>query len=281
MQRLVMRFQAETDRRVLRSHAAVAGIALAMVLVWAGVAGAQPPPANPDAPETTETVAHRTGLWELFLAGGWIGYTIVALSVVALSLVFEQCFTLRRRAFMPPGVAEQLHHFIANGEFAQAEQLCRQHPSFLTQLVRTGLQEVRVGYSAVEKALEEAAHYHAARLYRRIDLLSVLASIATMLGLLGTVVGLIQAFKRVAESGGAAQAADLAGGIYLALVTTVEGLLVAIPCMAFFALLRNRLDQLVAEAALLAEYSFAGYKRARLLRKVSPDPTRQPASTGG
>ena len=211
--------------------------------------------------------AHRTGLLELFKAGGLIGYVIVGLSVAALALTLEQLFSLRRAAFSPHGMAEQLNELISRGEYRQAEQLCLENRVLLTSLVRAGLQEIRLGYSAVEKAMEEAALFHGARLYRRIELLSVLASLSTMLGLLGTVVGLIKAFREVAESGGMAQAADLATGIYQALVTTVEGLLVAIPCMALFALFRNRLDQLVAETSLLAEYAFAGYKRARVSRR--------------
>ncbi len=222
--------------------------------------------------------AEQTSLLELFKAGGLIGYTIVGISCVAFAIALELSFSLRRSAFAPRGLAEQLHEQIAGGRYSDASQLSLQHRCLLSALVRAGLQEINLGYSAVEKAMEETAQYHGAKLYRRIELLSVTASLATMLGLLGTVVGLIRAFKRVAEAGGMVQASDLATGIYQALVTTVEGLLVAIPCLALFALLRNRLDQLVAETMLAAEYAFAGFKRSRLRRRA--EAARSAAASG-
>ncbi len=224
----------------------------------------QEPAQNEPKPQAS---GHETGLLQLFRAGGLIGYVIVGLSIAAVALTLEQLYTLRWRAFASQALAEQLNELIGRGEYREAERLCLDYPIMLTALVRAGLQEIRLGYAAVEKAMEEAATMHGARIYRRIELLSVLASLSTMLGLLGTVVGLIKAFRKVAEMGGMAQAADLATGIYQALVTTVEGLLVAIPCMALFALFRNRLDQLMAETALLAEYAFAGYKLARVTRR--------------
>ncbi len=247
---------------------------------WALLVGAVGPvlaqedSAPADREQPRPAAAHETGLLELFRAGGLIGYVIVGLSIAALALTLEQLYTLRWRAFVDRGLAEQLSELIGRGEFREAEKLCLDFPIMLSILVRAGLQEVRLGYAAVEKAMEEAAMLHGARIYRRIELLSVLASLSTMLGLLGTVVGLIKAFRKVAEMGGMAQAADLATGIYQALVTTVEGLLVAIPCMALFALFRNRLDQLMAEAALLAEYAFAGYKLARAARRAEAVKTK-------
>lgn len=241
----------------------------------------QPPVSAFAQEEPQEPVRQRdeTSLLELFKAGGIIGYTIVGISCVAFAISLELFFSLRRSAFSPHGLAEELHETIGNGQFTEAAQLCLQRRSLLSAVVRAGLQEISIGYSAVEKAMEEAAQYHGARLYRRIELLSVIASLATMLGLLGTVVGLIRAFKRVAEAGGMVQASDLATGIYQALVTTVEGLLVAIPCLALFALLRNRLDQLVAETLLAAEYAFAGFRRTRARKRADAVKTRS-AHTG-
>src|ERR671914_570403 len=100
----------------------------------------------------------------------------------------------------------------------------------------------------VEKAMEDATAEQAARLFRRIEYLSVIGNIAPMVGLLGTVTGMLLAFKQVADTEGSAGAAQLADGIYQALVTTVAGLIIAIPSLGAFALFRSRVDQLVAEA---------------------------------
>ena len=114
---------------------------------------------------------------------------------------------------------------------------------------------------AVEKALEEALAEQTARLFRRIEYLSVLANIAPMLGLLGTVFGMVLCFRQVANTQGSAGAAQLAEGIYQALVTTVVGLIIAIPSLGAFAILRSRVDQFVAEAAYLAQHAFGSIKR--------------------
>ncbi len=111
--------------------------------------------------------------------------------------------------------------------------------------------------------MEDAVGEQSARLFRKIEYLSVIGNIAPMIGLLGTVVGILLAFQGVADAPGADRTAKLAEGIYGALVTTVGGLLVAIPCLATFAVFRNRVDQLVAEAAYQAQHAFAPLKRRR------------------
>ena len=143
-----------------------------------------------------------------------------------------------------------------------------------------GLAEVEGGWSAVEKALEDATAEQSARLFRKLEYLSVLANIAPMVGLLGTVVGMIMAFKQVAETQGSAGAGDLAEGIYTALVTTVAGLLIAIPSLGAFAIFRSRVDQFVAEAAYLALHVFAPLKRRRLPAKTQNAPPPPPAREG-
>ena len=118
--------------------------------------------------------------------------------------------------------------------------------------------------------MEDATAEQSARLFRKIEFLSVLGSIAPMVGLLGTVIGMILAFQEVADSQGTARAATLAEGIYQALVTTVGGLIVAIPAVAAFAIFRNRVDALVAEAAYAAQHAIAPIKRARVRRATAP-----------
>ena len=112
--------------------------------------------------------------------------------------------------------------------------------------------------------MEEALAEQSARMMRRIEYLSVIGNIAPMVGLLGTVTGMIFAFQRVAVTQGSAGAGDLAEGIYQALVTTVGGLIVAIPSLGAFAIFRNRIDQFVAEAAYSAQHVFTPLKRRKL-----------------
>ena len=125
--------------------------------------------------------------------------------------------------------------------------------------------------------MEDAVAEQAARLYRKIEYLSVIGNLAPMCGLLGTVTGMIFAFQQVAVSQGAAGAADLAEGIYSALVTTVGGLIVAMPALAAFAVFRNRIDQLIAEIAFVAQHVFTPVRRrvsATVRHSVPPTPPR-------
>ncbi|MEA1952287.1 MAG: MotA/TolQ/ExbB proton channel family protein, partial [Planctomycetota bacterium] len=169
------------------------------------------------------------------------------------------------------------------GRMAEARQRCHGQPSFLAFVLGAGLAEVEGGWTAVEKAVEDATADQSARLFRKIEYLSVIGNIAPMLGLLGTVIGMIFAFQQVAETQGAARAGDLAEGIYLALVTTVEGLIVAIPALATFAVFRNRVDQLVAEVAYSAQHTLVPLKRGYRQRGAAtqPPPAPQSGQPGG
>lgn len=208
-----------------------------------------------------ETPAPQINFRDLAVAGGYIGAVIALMSVVMIALVFEHLITIRRGALMPPGLAEQVHQLIGQKQFKQAEELCRRNPSLLGEILQAGLAEAGLDYSDMEKAMEDSAVEQSARLQRKIEYLSVIGSVAPMLGLLGTVWGMILAFLEF-ESKANPQVSELAPGIYKALVTTLMGLGVAVPAVTAFAVFRNRVDGLVAEASLLAEHVFADFRRA-------------------
>lgn len=208
----------------------------------------------------------RLGLRELMEASGAIGLVIVGLSVAAVALVVEHLLSIRRGTLMPHGLAESVHELITKRQIKAAEQACREHPSFLAYVLGAGLSEVGAGWHAVEKGMEDAAASQTARLLRKIDYLQVIATLAPMLGLLGTVWGMIQAFMEF-ETKANPQVSELAPGIYKALVTTLLGLGVAIPSLGVYAAFRNRIDELVAEASLMAEHVFATYKKSLAARR--------------
>ncbi len=203
--------------------------------------------------------------WEIVFSGGPIGIGIMILlilcSVAAVALVIEHIVTIRRDRLVPPGLSDQVRTLLSSGQLAGAQRKCQEEESFLSRMLARGLGEADGGWDAVEKAMEETAAEQASRLFRKVEYLSVIASIAPMLGLLGTVVGMIMAFKQVAETQGAARPSDLAEGIYTALVTTVAGLMIAIPALAAFSFFRNRVDELVAEATYAAEHATLPLKR--------------------
>jgi biopolymer transport protein ExbB len=244
------------------------------------VATSQDTPATPantvDSGHQAQPGPAPQGFFDIVFSGGLTGFLIVllllGLSVCAAALVIEHILSIRASVLMPAGLAEQVQTQLLAGSVTNADALCRQNPSFLAFVLQAGIGEVDGGWTAVEKAMEDAAAEQSARLFRKIEYLSVIANIAPMIGLLGTVIGMIFAFQEVAATQGQARAADLATGIYQALVTTVGGLLVAIPALAAFAIFRNRVDQLVAEGSYMAQHVFAPLKRRRNQKRTTPPP---------
>jgi len=245
----------------------------------------QDPGQAPAAASNTPTGQQSSpqSFWEILKASGVVGLLILLLSIVGVALAIEHLMTIRARVLMPEGLGDEVRCLLAEGNVAAAEERCRRQPSFLAFVLAAGLAEVEGGWSAVEKAMEDATADQSARLLRKVEYLSVIGNIAPMLGLLGTVIGMVLAFHEVADTQGAARAADLAEGIYLALVTTVEGLVVAIPALGAFAVFRNRVDQLVAETAYAAGHATGPLKRRTGTRRPveTPPPGAPPALPRG
>ena len=246
--------------------------AWAIVLVLATAARAQSEAVVSTPPQ---------GLFEIVFSGGILGVSIIlvllALSITATYLVFEHGLTIRREHLIPDDLQHKLRNDFQHGSLEDAVASCQAAPNFLSFVVLQGLAEADGGWPAVEKALEDALAEQAARLLRKIEYLSVIGNIAPMIGLLGTVTGMIFAFQQVASTQGGAGAADLAEGIYQALVTTVGGLIVAIPSLAACAVLRNRVDQLVAESTYVVQHVCRPLKR-RLTAAPTPPPKKPPVT---
>ncbi len=241
--------------------------------------GAAPKPAAaPVAAEPAKKVP--LGFFEILFSGGPIGVIImlalIGVSLTAAYLVFENMLSLRKGELIPAGLSDEVRDLVAAGQYPQAIKVCRDKPCFLSFVLMYGLNEADSGWSEVEKATEDALGEQSARLFRRVEFLSVVGNIAPMLGLLGTVTGMLMAFKVVADTEGTAGASALADGIYQALVTTVVGLIIAIPSLGAFAIFRNRVDQFVAEAAYAAQHALAPLKRGSIASKSPPVPPPPP-----
>jgi biopolymer transport protein ExbB len=216
-----------------------------------------PTPSAPEAP---------TGFLSILFSGGIVGaimiLVLLALSLTAAYLIFDHLMSIRRKDLMPEGLSDQVRQCLLSGDVAAAQEACNSRPSFLSFVLMHGISELEFGWNAVEKATEDALAEQSARLFRKIEYLSVIGNIAPMVGLLGTVIGMIIAFQNVASTvPGTASAPQLAEGIYQALITTVGGLIVAIPSIGAFAIFRNRIDQFVAEAAYMAQHVFTPLRR--------------------
>ncbi|MBS0209101.1 MAG: MotA/TolQ/ExbB proton channel family protein [Planctomycetes bacterium] len=199
----------------------------------------------------------------IILAGGSVGAVIILLSIVAVGLAIDYLRTLRQPVLMPRALVEQVWQLAQQGQIAEALQVCHNDRSCLAIVLEAGLRHADEGWPAIEKGMEDALAEQAGKLYRRIEYLSVIGNIAPMLGLLGTVVGMVFAFRVVATTQGAARAADLAEGIYKALITTVEGLVVAIPALGLFAMFRSRVENMLGQLASTAQQTLAPLRAPR------------------
>lgn len=217
------------------------------------------PPVEPsaddvDAPtsaSSADTPRQRTFL-DTLLAGGYIGVIIMLLSMVAVGFIVEHALSIRKSRLMPEAAIDQLEEWIAAGDLDSAIQFCEdpQQHSLATEVILAGLTRFRssqFGFAEYKSAVEEAGEDYTAGLYRKTDVLSVIGAIAPMLGLFGTVEGMMESFNKIAERGGMARPDELADSIGKALVTTWLGLLVAIPAMVAFSYFRNKIDSIVSE----------------------------------
>lgn len=221
-------------------------------------------------PSTTPTSAPvrvpKRSLLKFLNDGGFIGWVIVLLSVVAVGFGVEHAMTIRRSVLMPETVVDELDDLIRDGKVDEAIQACQvpENHSLVSNVVLAALQRYKnsqFGFAEYKAAVEEAGEDQTARLYRKTEVLNLIGAIAPMLGLLGTVQGMIEAFNVIAASGGMAKPDQLAGGISLALITTFEGLVVAIPVMCAFTYFRGRIDSLVSEAGNRVEQVLAPLAR--------------------
>ena len=186
--------------------------------------------------------------------------SIYACSIASIALIIEHSLTIRRSVIVPELSVAQIKTMFDERRFREALEFCQADPSFVSGVVHAGLIEAANGYEAMERAMGEAAEERAARLYRKIEWLNLLGNVAPMLGLFGTVYGMMVAFGQIAAKGGKANPEDLAGGIMIALVSTFCGLLVAMPALSAYSVFKTRIEQMSMEAALVAEELLANFK---------------------
>jgi biopolymer transport protein ExbB len=187
-------------------------------------------------------------------AGGSIGVIIILLSFGALALLILHLIRIRASALAPQYVVDDLTDLLRSRRIDEAIAYCRddQNACLLSEVMDAGLTRYRrspFGALELKAALEEAGQSQVARLSRSLDALALIAAIAPMLGLLGTVVGINGAFGTISSAEGFARPDQLAGDISLALVTTIMGLILAIPTTAAVTYFRNRIEAIAADIA--------------------------------
>lgn len=190
--------------------------------------------------------------------GGLVGYAIVALSVVALALAGLFFFELRAGILMPEGLYNAVRGELEKGGNDAALARSKKESSFMGHVLSAGLDALRDGRAEARAVMADAADTWMAGSVRRIEYLNLIATISPMLGLLGTVVGMVKTFAALAQSTGPVDPVELSAGIFQALVTTMMGLAVAIPTLLLYTVLRNRADHIQTTVVAAGEQLVSG-----------------------
>lgn len=185
--------------------------------------------------------------------GGFITWgVLIPLSVVTLALILDHAWRTRPSQLLDQELFDQVAAALDRGDVKTAWDLTESEDSFLSAVVRRGLAEAPTGPQAAEYAVIEASEEQAGRLFSRIEYLNIIGNVSPMIGLIGTVYGIILAFNTLADvvrQGGITKPDQLAEGISIALVNTFWGLVIAIPALALYGLYRNRVDGVAAKIA--------------------------------
>jgi biopolymer transport protein ExbB len=181
---------------------------------------------------------------EIVEAGGWVMYPIIACSIVAMAIVLERFWVLRRRRVVPDELMPWVWQLYRKDQLTPEDVEEIRENSPLGRVVAAGLVNRNHSREVMKEAIEETGRQVAHDLERYLNLLGTIGSISPLLGLYGTVLGMIRTFTAITTSG-IGEAAPLAGGIAVALITTAAGLTVAIPTLLFYHVLAGRVDSLV------------------------------------
>ena len=204
---------------------------------------------------------------EIVQSGGWLMVPILLCSVIAAAISVERLWTLQRSRITPKNLLAQVWGSIKNDEFDAPKLRDLRATNPLGQVFAAGISNAKRGREIMKEAMDEAESQVSHDLERYLTSLGIIASVSPLLGLLGTVVGMIKVFTALMIEG-AGNANVLAGGISQALITTAAGLSVAIPALIFHRFFQRRVDELVVnmeqEASKLVDIMHGGQEDPRL-----------------
>ena len=256
---------ANTPRPLLRAALYAAVVAL----FCAGPARAQ----DPGSGESSTSLFEQF-FWSGTPLGRALIWLLLLMSFASIAFAIKLFIDCRRAALVPSDLVERVRELMTAKQYRSAIAYVTEDASYLGRLIGAALVEAGSGYNAMARAIEEEGDYETSKMLRPVEYLNVVGNIAPMLGLFGTVYGMIVAFEALVATGGKPDPATLAGGIGTALVTTFWGLIVAMPALATYALVRNKIDALTAEGITIAADLIKPFKPAA--RRAAPPEGPEP-----
>lgn len=215
---------------------------------------AAPAPAAAEGAGGEGEVKPQNALAYYFGALG-IFYTVVflALSFTLVALIVMNLLTLQRSNIVPADLVETFEEHLNQKRYQEAYDLAKNDDSFLGHVLSAGLAKLQSGYPQAIEAMQEVGEEETMKIEHRLSYVALIGTVSPMVGLLGTVQGMVASFQTIATSPTQPKPSDLAQGISMALVTTLVGLFIAIPAIGLFGILKNRMARMVLEVGILSE----------------------------
>lgn len=218
---------------------------------------AQPPPPPPVAAaseaEQVKPAEQQSYLWWILRSSGLIGLVILVLSIYFLATVGRLFIELRPQVATPPELVKKTEELLQKGDFTGIFNAVKGDASFYARVLTAGIKELPNGIAAAREAMEGVGEVVTVDMERKISMLAVLGTLGPMIGLLGTLKGMISSFSVIALSDVQLKASEVAGGISEALLLTFEGVALAVPAIYFFAIFKNRVASISVETVFLAD----------------------------
>ncbi len=190
-------------------------------------------------------------MWEMILAGRYMMIPIGLCSLLGLTVIIMRIYTLRHQRIVVPEIAEAVETLSASDDFAVAQAICDRWPGPFANIVRAGLEHADDDWEITRDVLQEVGHQEATRLTRHLGILETVAAVAPLLGLLGTVLGMIRVFTTISTTG-LGNPESLSSGISEAMVTTAAGLFIGIPALVGYNWLSGRAGGIIFELEVYA-----------------------------
>ncbi len=244
-----VRFAVHDDELGLCSGSPADGAATAAP---AGDTATATPAAAGGAP--APAVKSRSFLVYIAEACGWFwGPAFLLCSFILVALIMMNLLQVRREVLLPTQFVEEFEQKLNAKDFQGAYEFARSDESFVARVLAAGMGRLSRGYEEAVEGMQEAGEDENMALEHRLSYVALIGTIAPMMGLMGTVQGMITSFDVIATSATAPKPSELANGISTALVTTLIGLVLAIPAMVFHGILKNRIQRLVLEIGMVSE----------------------------
>jgi biopolymer transport protein ExbB len=214
----------------------------------------------PAAAASSEAAAPKISMLQYLLKAhsdplaAFIGLLLLGLSIYFFAQVIRFFMEFRVEEAVPPALVEKVEAAVREKRIQEAYEACRDDSSFVARLIRTGIANLQYGRSEAKEAMNVAAEETVVTMESRISYLATIGTLGPMIGLVGTIWGMIHSFQEIATAGGRQPRADqVAGGIATALFITLEGVALSVPAIFFFAFFRNRIAQMAMEATKVAD----------------------------